>query len=164
MGGGGGGGTTAPNGQIPSAPELRSSGAHVRKPAPYGRTYVGCFGTFKAFFRKVTFAFFGKTFIALQAQSAEMGLLFSKVFARLRGIKEVRILILGLDNAGKTTILCTHPFPSIAFASGPAHSRFCCPSSQANPKFLSESGCMQIGCKSPKSSPRFRVRPSLLHG
>jgi len=34
-----------------------------------------------------------------------MGLLFSKVFTSLFGNKEVRVLILGLDNAGKTTIL-----------------------------------------------------------
>ncbi|KAF1334193.1 hypothetical protein FI667_g2224, partial [Globisporangium splendens] len=34
-----------------------------------------------------------------------MGIMFSKVFASLFGSKEVRILILGLDNAGKTTIL-----------------------------------------------------------
>lgn len=34
-----------------------------------------------------------------------MGNIFTSLFARLWGTKEVRILILGLDGAGKTTIL-----------------------------------------------------------
>ena len=34
-----------------------------------------------------------------------MGFIFSKIFAKLFGKKEVRLLILGLDNAGKTTVL-----------------------------------------------------------
>ena len=34
-----------------------------------------------------------------------MGLLFSKVWTRMIGSKEMRILMLGLDAAGKTTIL-----------------------------------------------------------
>lgn len=34
-----------------------------------------------------------------------MGQLFSNIFGKLFGKKEVRILMLGLNNAGKTTIL-----------------------------------------------------------
>lgn len=34
-----------------------------------------------------------------------MGNLFSKVFGKLFGKKEMRILMLGLNNAGKTSIL-----------------------------------------------------------
>lgn len=45
-----------------------------------------------------------------------MGIMFSKVFASLFGSKEVRILILGLDNAGKTTILCTCPHDTLSLS------------------------------------------------
>ena len=38
-----------------------------------------------------------------------MGVFFSSIFSSLFGRKEVRVLILGLDNAGKTTILCAFP-------------------------------------------------------
>jgi ADP-ribosylation factor-like protein 1 len=35
-----------------------------------------------------------------------MGFIFSKIFGSILSNKEVRLIILGLDNAGKTTILC----------------------------------------------------------
>ena len=37
--------------------------------------------------------------------AAKMGMTFSKLFDRLWGKKEMRILMVGLDAAGKTTIL-----------------------------------------------------------
>ena len=43
-----------------------------------------------------------------------MGFFLSKAFGALFGSKEVRILILGLDNAGKTTILCKLPWSALA--------------------------------------------------
>jgi hypothetical protein len=45
-------------------------------------------------------------YCANKRKSVVMGLFFSRIFQNLFGSKEVRILILGLDNAGKTTILC----------------------------------------------------------
>ena len=35
-----------------------------------------------------------------------MGFIFSKLFKGLLGNEQMRIIIIGLDNAGKTTILC----------------------------------------------------------
>jgi ADP-ribosylation factor-like protein 1 len=40
-----------------------------------------------------------------------MGFVFSKLFKGLMGSEQMRIIIIGLDNAGKTTILCS-PFLS----------------------------------------------------
>ena len=35
-----------------------------------------------------------------------MGFVFSKMFSAIAGENQTRIIIIGLDNAGKTTILC----------------------------------------------------------
>ena len=43
---------------------------------------------------------------SLSRSKFKMGVWMSRLFSGLFGKKEVRILILGLDNAGKTTILC----------------------------------------------------------
>jgi len=38
----------------------------------------------------------------------KMGFIFSKLFKGLLGNEQMRIIIIGLDNAGKTTILCIY--------------------------------------------------------
>lgn len=50
-----------------------------------------------------------------------MGFVFSKLFKGLMGTEQMRIIIIGLDNAGKTTILCkinpkfNQPYRQITF-------------------------------------------------
>ena len=51
-----------------------------------------------------------------------MGIWVSKLM-NLFGEREARILVLGLDNAGKTTILCASRGPRSAAASVPAPGR-----------------------------------------
>lgn len=57
-----------------------------------------------------------------------MGMAFSKLFDRLWGKKEMRILMVGLDAAGKTTILyklklgeIVTTIPTIGMYPGPSH-------------------------------------------
>lgn len=63
-----------------------------------------------------------------------MGLAFSKIFDKLWGKKEMRILMVGLDAAGKTTILyklklgeIVTTIPTIGMASPLYRSGFYCP-------------------------------------
>lgn len=60
-----------------------------------------------------------------------MGLTFSKLFDRLWGKKEMRILMVGLDAAGKTTILyklklgeIVTTIPTIGTTPPPPHSHY----------------------------------------
>jgi GTPase SAR1 family protein len=54
-----------------------------------------------------------------------MGLTFSKLFDRLWGKKEMRILMVGLDAAGKTTILYKLKLGEIVYVFSPPPPQSC---------------------------------------
>ena len=56
-----------------------------------------------------------------------MGFIFSKLFKGLLGNEQMRIIIIGLDNAGKTTILCK-PLAFITLQTAFTSTRSCQPS------------------------------------
>ncbi|WOL03607.1 small GTPase superfamily, Rab type [Canna indica] len=60
-------------------------------------------GAFPSRFSSLSFASFSSS--AVSGSDAKMGLTFGKLFSRLFAKKEMRILMVGLDAAGKTTIL-----------------------------------------------------------
>ena len=64
-------------------------------------------------FRKNNFSNFQLAPGSSGSENAKMGLFFSKIWARLQGPKEMRILMLGLDAAGKTTILYKLKFAEV---------------------------------------------------
>lgn len=57
------------------------------------------------FFSQLTIFFPSGLTVCLPLNTAKMGLVVSKLLDRLWGKKEMRILMVGLDAAGKTTIL-----------------------------------------------------------
>jgi ribosome-interacting GTPase 1 len=46
-----------------------------------------------------------------------MGFIFSKLFKGILGDQQMRIIIIGLDNAGKTTILCMFTITTMLISS-----------------------------------------------